>query len=149
MTTMTPNRLHAHVTAQTVALLAVDDAARVLTALRREVRADRVEPTRRGFLAALATMTAGLAVDPEQLMWTPTPTVVVAPPALAFNPQAFRLVMNAMPHQAVINAIGSSLLNNLTFARNVDRSYIAHYVVPDRVVVKGVPYDVVRYPEEQ
>lgn len=68
---MTNERLHAHVTAQTVALLAGADAEKLLRTFRREMRSGRFEPTRRGFLQAMAAASAGFAVDPERLVWSP------------------------------------------------------------------------------
>lgn len=146
---MTPDRLHAHVTAQALALLAGDDASRVLAALRREVRAGRCELTRRGFLSTLAVATAGMAVDPEQLLWTPTPTVAVAAPKLAFHRDAFSMVMEPLDLSRVLRLIRRRLAQQM--AQPINRSYADQFAMADRVVVRGVTrsvtYDVGRYAE--
>lgn len=128
---MTPDRLHAHVTAQTLALLAGDDASRVLAALRREVRAGRCEPTRRGFLATLAAATAGMSVAPEQLVWTPTPAVVVAAPELAFRRDAFSMVMKPLDASWVIREVQRALVRNLQMAAHINRTYGEQYAMAD------------------
>lgn len=133
---MTAERLHAHVTAQALAVLGHGDAAALLRQMRREARAGRLEPTRRGFLAALATAAVGMTLDPERLLWTPTPIVTVSPD-ITVSGNTF------VTPEWVMQQVAKQITENLRFMTQVHRDYSAQY---RQVGVRGGDVVVTRLP---
>jgi hypothetical protein len=83
---------------------------------------------RRGFLAALGTLAAGYALDPERLLWVPGAKTFFLPsiegvrgcppgPLGALGPPGF-LTIDIITREAL-----RVLENNLQFARVVNRQY--------------------------
>lgn len=65
-----------------------------------------MDMNRRSFFGSLAALTAGMALDPERLLWVPGQKTIFLPPRLGFDQECLRM-----------------MLANLKFAERINKSY--------------------------